>query len=269
MKREVRQRCGFGCVICGCPIYQYDHLEEWSKVKKHEAANLTLLCDKHHAEKTKGLLTKEKVADANATPFNLSKGKSSANLLHFSGKKCEINIGGNLFYSSWSGDTGQMFPLVIDRVPIIGFVFEEGNLYLTCCIFDESNNLALHIVKNELVYSTTSWDIEFVGKTLKLREKARKILLSITFNPPDKVHIKKARILCNGVEILIEPDQMLVVNNEMLFERNQWGNQSIGLIIGDSSGLKGIGMALPAVNRYLGDSSKAKAWAKSVGNEFK
>jgi len=26
IQREVRQRCGFGCVICGTLLYEYDHI---------------------------------------------------------------------------------------------------------------------------------------------------------------------------------------------------------------------------------------------------
>jgi 5-methylcytosine-specific restriction endonuclease McrA len=35
VKREVRQRCGFGCVICGLPIYEYDHLVPYAQVLSH------------------------------------------------------------------------------------------------------------------------------------------------------------------------------------------------------------------------------------------
>lgn len=48
IKRLVRQRCGFGCVICGSPIYEYDHIVNWSETHHHKAEELTLLCSKHH-----------------------------------------------------------------------------------------------------------------------------------------------------------------------------------------------------------------------------
>ena len=44
IKRQVRQRCGFGCIICGLPIYEYEHMEEWAKVKRHRTEEITLLC---------------------------------------------------------------------------------------------------------------------------------------------------------------------------------------------------------------------------------
>jgi len=48
MQREVRQRCGFGFVICGIPIYHYDHIIDHAEVHEHTADKLTLLCPTHH-----------------------------------------------------------------------------------------------------------------------------------------------------------------------------------------------------------------------------
>ena len=50
IQREVRQRCGFGCVVCGMPLYEYEHLLGWAQVERHVATEITLLCDQHHRE---------------------------------------------------------------------------------------------------------------------------------------------------------------------------------------------------------------------------
>lgn len=42
IKREVRQRCSFGCAICKLPIYEYEHIEEWAIVQRHVADEITL-----------------------------------------------------------------------------------------------------------------------------------------------------------------------------------------------------------------------------------
>ena len=52
MKREVRQRCGFGCVICGMPLYTYEHMLGYVNVDRHVAEELTLLCYQHQYERT-------------------------------------------------------------------------------------------------------------------------------------------------------------------------------------------------------------------------
>src|SRR4051794_27586019 len=110
VRRQVRQRCGFGCVICGLPLYEYEHMYEWVHTHSHAADELTLLCDRHHAEKTKGLLPKAVVMNANAAPVNIRNGVSEPYGLHFSGSECEVNIGGNRFLSRGA----RLVPLLIN-----------------------------------------------------------------------------------------------------------------------------------------------------------
>jgi hypothetical protein len=82
MEKEVRRRCGFGCVMCGLPLYEYDHILGWSNVQRHVAEEITLLCDMHHREKTHGLLPLDHVVAANREPFNLRRAVSRPHDLH-------------------------------------------------------------------------------------------------------------------------------------------------------------------------------------------
>lgn len=85
LKRQVRQRCGFGCVICGVPVYHYDHLEEYSRVRVHEPDNLVLLCPNHHQDKTSHRLPKALLTKAAANPRNLSHPRTSAYRFFYGG----------------------------------------------------------------------------------------------------------------------------------------------------------------------------------------
>jgi hypothetical protein len=76
IQHEVRRRCGYGCVICGIPLYEYEHMLGWANVQRHVAEEITLLCDQHHRESTGGLLPIEAVREANSNPFNLRAGVS-------------------------------------------------------------------------------------------------------------------------------------------------------------------------------------------------
>jgi hypothetical protein len=121
IKRKVRQRCGFGCVICGLPLYEYDHLVPWSEVETHEADNLVLLCDRHHREKTSGLLHLAKVVEANEVPANLATGLSSPFDLHYGGHYCEALIGSNVHTWPQMHDGLMTVPVLIDDTPIVMF----------------------------------------------------------------------------------------------------------------------------------------------------
>ncbi|WP_410668455.1 HNH endonuclease [Amycolatopsis sp. cmx-4-68] len=57
LKRELLVEAGHRCAIPTCrqatPL-QFDHIEDWAKVRKHEFANMIVLCANCHARKTAG-----------------------------------------------------------------------------------------------------------------------------------------------------------------------------------------------------------------------
>ncbi|USH04026.1 hypothetical protein K6Q96_08585 [Grimontia kaedaensis] len=268
IQREVRQRCGFGCVVCGMPLYEYEHMEEWAEVKRHVADEITLLCDQHHREKTAGLLPKEVVAYANSDPFNLRKGASKPYNLHFAGKTAEIVVGGNSFTCEDHGYGTAMVPLSVDGTPLIGLVLTDGHLLLNLVVFDECNVPILHIKNNQLLYSIEPWDIQLVGKKLTVREAARKILIEIEFMPPNKVIINKGRFLRNGVEVLIRPSNILVTNNNTLISGCRAHNCFGGLILGYHEKPIGGFMSISGISRYLGSRTEALKFEKESMSKF-
>lgn len=65
VKTAVRTACGFGCVICGAVPYEYDHFKvPFSEAKAHDPDDIVLLCDKHHREKTNGLIDNDLIEAA-------------------------------------------------------------------------------------------------------------------------------------------------------------------------------------------------------------
>ena len=56
VKRKVRQRDGFGCVICGSAFYTYEHFDpEFVEAENHDPHGICLLCGTCHRRKTSGL----------------------------------------------------------------------------------------------------------------------------------------------------------------------------------------------------------------------
>jgi hypothetical protein len=131
-----------------------------------------------------------------------------------------------------------MAPLMIHGTTILGFVSENNNLLLNLTLFDSSNNLVLKIVNNHLYYAISPWDIQFVNRTLTIREKPKNLLIRITFNPPDTIVIEEGRIIYGEMEILIDAEQVLVFGNgyKKLTLKGctgtVQGNLAIGLLIG-------------------------------------
>jgi hypothetical protein len=255
IQRQVRQRCGFGCVICGIPIYEYHHIEPYSKKQEHDPNNLTLLCDMHHKEATNGLLTKDQIIEGNAKPYNVQHNISSPYGLHFGGTQVCVNIGGNEFSTILKNDSPtMMIPVSIDDIDIISFQIDnEGNLFLNTIIFDENNMPLLWINNNFISYRVTAWDIEFKGTTLTVREASRRIFFEIDFNPPSRITITRARLLCNGIEILVRESHIFVVNCENILCGNKSFDCKIGLQLGRNCRGYGGGFSAPpdALSRYF------------------
>jgi trigger factor len=218
--REVRQRCGFGCVLCGTPICEYHHMVPYSESPEHVASNITLLCNLHHTEATKGLLTSDQIARANENPYCRQHGVTSPYSLHFSGEGFACVIGGNSFSSPWRDQEHSTLAIAIavDDTDLLWFrVDQDGRLFVNASIFDEYNLPLLIIQENAMVYSADKWDVEFKGRNLIVRQASREIFIEIRFEPPDKLCIDRARLLCNGVEILVRSSHIFVVNSDLLF----------------------------------------------------
>jgi hypothetical protein len=232
IKRAVRQRCAFGCVVCGLPLYEYDHMVPYSEVQEHHAGNIVLLCDRHHAEKTKGLLPVQAVIEASTNPANARTGESVPYTLHYAKDACKADVGSNVYF--WPRlDEGLMTaPVIVDDTPLVMFRMQDGHLLLTVQLFDDDNEMLVQILDNELIYSIDPWDIEFQGLRLTVRAKARKIFVRMTFEPPSRVLIDRGHIWRNGVEMELSPHEMTVAARIHL-SGNYGENCVLGLALGD------------------------------------
>jgi trigger factor len=247
IQREVRQRCGFGCVICGLPLYEYEHLRGWANVHRHVAEEITLLCDRHHREKTSGLLPLDDVIRADKDPFNKRSGVSKPYDLHFSGSEYKVKLGNNLITSSASG---VAVAVSVDEIPLIAFSAADGHLLLHVLAFDKHNNVVLHISNNRLVYSISPWDIQFVGRNLIIREAKGEFLLDITFAVPNAIEIRRGHLLCNGVETVIKSEYVVLANDGRFMSGCTAANCSVGFAIGRHSPGLGAGFHWKDVPRY-------------------
>jgi len=74
-KRSVRQRCGFGCVVCGCAIIQYHHFDPpFADASGHTDSGITLLYGQCHDRTGRGILAERDIVSANASPHCITFG---------------------------------------------------------------------------------------------------------------------------------------------------------------------------------------------------
>jgi hypothetical protein len=201
-KRIVRKRCGFGCIICGLPIYQYDHMYGYTLDTADDPAGITLLCARHHEEKTKRLLPLDKVLAANESPINVQNGVSAPYEVHYSGDQFTIRVGPGTFV----GIGSSLCALLLRDEEVIAFdLTDKGQLALNVNLHDRSGNLALSIIDNEMLCSINTWDIEYVGRTLTVRQALGDIMFELLFEPPSSISLTRATLAYDDVTIKIGP----------------------------------------------------------------
>src|SRR3954452_13658040 len=97
IKKAVRRRCGFGCVICGNAIITYEHVEPtFANARIHDPQCITLLCGGHQLESSKGTLSKETILQADRAPYCKGTGQAK-HIFDLGGKKPTLLLGGNDF----------------------------------------------------------------------------------------------------------------------------------------------------------------------------
>ena len=161
-----------------------------------------------------------------------------------------------------------MAAIVIDGAPMLGFVLAEGHVLLHVNLFNEANELVLRIANNELVYSISAWDVQLVGRRLRIREALGQFLIEMTFDPPNVVRVTRGRFLRNGVEIVIDPDYALITNNCTLITGCSMVNGGAGIVIGPTDAEAPSMFRIPVVPRYSAKQrTDALAWADETIRE--
>lgn len=207
VKREVRQRCGFGCVNCGNAVYQYEHLEPtFAEAKEHNPNHIVLLCGGCHDRVSRKILSKEtiKVRSQNPIckqkgfsfgPFDLGLVEPTVKIGTLTCKNVEslIQIDGESIFS-------------IKKPECEGAPFRI-NAYLA----DRDGNEVLKITDNEWVTSTSSWDIEVVGPKITIRKGLGDITLVLRTEAPHSLIVERLEMVHRGVKISCRENSNLEV----------------------------------------------------------
>lgn len=275
IKRILRQRCGFGCVLCGSPAYQYEHIEGYG-VTGHDPDAMTLLCVFHHNEKTLKRLPVVAVRRADMKPYNRAKPLGAKHPTYFEGPTLNIDLGSFRFIGST--EVAETTVIEVDGEPILKVRFEEdGIISLDLTIRDADNRPVLIIRRGELRHATTTWDVTFEAQKLIVRRGPGDIIFSIQFMTPDTIIIKRAEIWASGIFIRIG-DACLAPNGGIEVANAGGAGMHAGVVqdfstmlaVGDYLGLEGAGVTMPVTQRWFGGRPAAPgSFSKKGGGQLK
>lgn len=165
VKREVRQRCGFGCVRCGLGFYDYEHFApDFKDAKRHDRAGITLLCMQCNQKRARGQLSAESIALANANPRCHQEGFTREEW-GFGHAPIEVAFAGATFTDCKTLIEIDDFPIMSVKPPEDG----SGFYQLSAMLSDRTGQLTLKIEENEWFARVENWDVECVGQRITLR----------------------------------------------------------------------------------------------------
>ena len=226
--RQIRQRCGFGCVICGNPFIDYHHFDPpFSQVREHRADGITILCANHHREANHGRRSAESIKAYNADPECRRTGHTVA-ALDGSMRPLKFMMGSAVF------DTPVV--LMYESTEIISFRPPEAEgapWRLSARIFDRTGRELLRITDNEWRIGINQYDITAQGKTVEVRQKKGDVVLAMDLVVDGLVHIRRLQMQCFEVVLMCDETSFSVKSRSGGTVRFPRPPRSNNLISGD------------------------------------
>lgn len=216
IKREVRQRCGFGCVNCGSPIYDYEHWNPPFEDLKdcHKAEGIALCCPMCHRKKG-GLISNEEYENNIRNPYSMRIG--SVKTKWSAGKEIDVQLG-NVICKNGT----RIF--TFNNNVILGFLpskDENCPPLLQCVFHDRNGQPTFMIVGNQIIGNTNSWDL--TSKSINgggwewcVRSAKGKIDLLLEILPPNKVFIKQLNLVMGFVSLVANKNGCGIMVREQL-----------------------------------------------------
>lgn len=229
VKREVRQRDGFGCVFCGYPLVRYHHIIHHADGGLDTSENLVSVCSNCHDEIHAGILQEEDLAAAmkNPAPFDPKVARKRT----IRPKKIAIKLGNQLF-SATEVLTGVGFApfSILDYRPL-SLRFENGVPLISMEIFASDGTFALRLIDNEIIQKADVFDIEWVGSSITLRGENRLILFRAEIG---EIFYVKEAVFVHGEHIVWISDRMTYLNSLCEINIVSFVNCPVGFGIGAS-----------------------------------
>lgn len=231
VKRSVRQACGFGCVICGSSIVEYEHVEpEFPDAQAHDPAGIALICPQCHSKVTTGLWSKAKVKTAMLAPrckqtgfaneaFDIGVGHPSIAFGGLTLKNCEI-------------------PVQVRDLPLFQIKGPEepgAPFRLTAHFFNASGQPSLLIRDNEWFALSSNWDVEVSGGAITIRDAPGHISLRLVAEPPHDLVIERLDMRVYGLHFTGNADELAVAfpgGGVSVFTSCLADNCRVGLMLG-------------------------------------
>lgn len=192
IRRQVRIRDGFGCILCATPILNYEHVDPvFPDAKEHNPDAITLLCPTCHTKVTGKEISKDLVKEAMKNPAAKRLG-NIGDTLYFCDTHPQIVFGGATF-------SNCSVPVHLMGEDVISITQEDGKFLLNAKFWDSQGRQTLCISKNEWIISAKDiWDFKKVANRFIVKEHKKRTALIVEILDNKILKIKRFDMFING-----------------------------------------------------------------------
>lgn len=204
---QVRQRSRFGCVVCRCAIYQYEHIDpEFANARTHDPEKICLLCGGCHDRVTRGRLSKETIKSKYAEIQVAQDVDAPFEELDLACNDISVVLGTATFHHAKSLIRIDGQDLLSITPPSDGAAFPT----LNGVFCDRFGSVIFRVIDNVWQGSTDAWDIEIVGSNVTIRAEEHRPALSFDIIPPRTIQVRTLDMYINNCHIVCDEKQLLV-----------------------------------------------------------
>lgn len=198
IRKRIRKEAGFGCVICGNVVSEYEHIEpEFHNAQEHDPEKMTLLCGTCHGKVTRKQISKKIVWQAKANPKALQDGYVY-DMLYCNTDEMEFRIGN-------CKTKNCKTILTIYGKPILWFEppeFKNEPSKLCCIFYDENGENISYVNRNEFYATSKSEDIHVEATIFTIKSSKKKLLkINISGYESFQISVMNFKYLDTEVEV--------------------------------------------------------------------
>lgn len=204
VKKIIRKNSGYGCVVCGCAIVEYEHVDpEFKNARSHNASRMALLCPLCHGKVTKGIFSKDKIKKHMKNPWAYQNGMSYDDLELPVEKEPKIIIGNTALNSKESF-------LTINNKKIIYLNEPEAHgapYRLNATFYNYDGKAVARICNNQFQNILGMTDIVCQGPKVVIKDIIySKTLLEVTRKGNENLELNQLHINYEGVRVTVHND---------------------------------------------------------------
>lgn len=248
VKREIRRRSKFGCVICRCAFYQYEHIDpEFHKAQEHDPKHICLLCGHCHDKVTRGLLSKDTVRRRYEEIQEKKDVRRPFDQFDLEHDNITVTLGSCIFKNAKS------LIILNDEVILAIEPPEDQSAFpvLSGYFSDSNGTEIMRIERNEWIGSSIAWDMEIRGNEIFIRSAPEMTALHLRISPPNAIEVVSLNMRVGNSHLVLRNNLLSVgriaadVEYYVSIERLECVGAEVGVLVDEK------GTTIPRMESFI------------------